>query len=305
MDKLTKEQKKHIYNKLEQAREIFSGTDAQFAKKYALSKTAYSRIKNGELDGVISDTNWYIIADKLNILAEGEEWKVAKTQVFEKVEEAISICQNESVGMLFCDECEIGKTFTAQYIASTRKHTYYVDCSQAKIPREFIPALAEALGLDTNGKLSEIKGAIKTALKIMSQKHKIVIILDEFGDLGYNAFLDVKEFYNSTAGRVGWLAMGADGLEYKMKKGIKNRKQGFREIFSRMGGKVRRATPIGEHKEDYYRNMIGQILVANGCPAEKLNEAINKCLVKGDDGSFYALRRIKVILKNIKGGQLL
>lgn len=300
MNELSSKQKQQFRAKLLQVRENFTGTDGQFAKIYGISKTAFSRIKSGEIDRVISDMSWYVIADKLNIADDDENWNIARTQVFTKVEQAVAMCREQGIGLLFCDECEIGKTTTAKYLSTTQKNTFYVDCSQTKTVSVFIHTLAQTLGLEATGKLEHIKSAIKTSIKIMSRQHKLVIILDEFGDLSYPVFLIVKELYNATEGKVGLLAMGADALAEKIRKGISHKKVGFKELKSRFGGKVLRAVPIGQEREAFYRDEVRMALEVNGCPKNKLNETVNKCLVKDDDGGFYAMRRAKVFIKKMR-----
>ena len=57
--------------------------------------------------------------------------------------------------MIRVDECGIGKTFTAKYLAKSRKNCFYVDASQGKsispVYKKY--TYAAAIGLETTGKI--------------------------------------------------------------------------------------------------------------------------------------------------------
>ena len=77
-----------------------------------------------------------------------------------------------------------------------------------------------------------------------------IIILDEAGDLQYDAFLEVKALWNATENYCGFYMMGADGLKEKMHRAINNRKVGYTEIFSRFGKRYGRVIPIDKAESD-------------------------------------------------------
>ena len=73
-----------------------------------------------------------------------------------------------------------------------------------------------------------------------------LIILDEAGDLQYEAFLELKALWNASEGACGWYMMGADGLRAKIRRNIDGEKVGYTEIFSRFGQRFNRITPENE-----------------------------------------------------------
>jgi type II secretory pathway predicted ATPase ExeA len=112
-----------------------------------------------------------------------------------------------------------------------------------------------------------------------------LVILDEAGDLQYDAFLELKALWNATERACGWFMIGADGLKEKMRRAIDNKKVGFTELFSRYGKRYARITPEGrEENERFARIQAAQIIKANA-PS---NVDVQKMLAK-TDGS---LRRI-------------
>ena len=115
--------------------------------------------------------------------------------------------------MILVDDCGIGKTFCSKHIVRKMRNAFYVDCSQAKTKISFVKLLARTLGVDDNGKHTEVKDNIKYALSVLESP---LIVLDEAGDLEYSTMLIIKELWNSAEGNAGWYMMGADGLKAKM-----------------------------------------------------------------------------------------
>lgn len=112
------------------ARPIWGGSDAKFAKFLGISGSQYSRVKNGDIDQVLSDTAWIAIARQLEVnLGDAPEWKTARTPVFEFINTQLDMCQREALGALLCDLSDIGKTWTAKVYAKNHKNVAYIDCS--------------------------------------------------------------------------------------------------------------------------------------------------------------------------------
>ena len=51
-----------------------------------------------------------------------------------------------------------------------------------------------------------------------------LVILDEAGDLQYEAFLELKALWNATERCCAWYMMGADGLKEKINRAIEGKK---------------------------------------------------------------------------------
>ena len=70
-----------------------------------------------------------------------------------------------------------------------------------------------------------------------------LIILDEAGDLQYEAFLELKALWNATERCCAWYMMGADGLKEKINRSIECKKVGYTEMLSRYGDRYSKVTP--------------------------------------------------------------
>lgn len=287
---LTYEYKTEVRTALLGRRDNFGGTDSAFAKIYGLSGAIYSRLKAGEIEKIISDSQWLQMGRELEIQTRKSTWKVVKTKVYENIEGSIQFCQHYSASMILVDDCGIGKTFSAKNVVKSLKNGFYVDCSQAKSKQLFIKLLAKTLGIDPKGKYVDVKANLKYYL---GQLDHPVIILDEAGDLEYTAFLELKELWNATDGFCGWFMMGADGLRSKIEKGINSKKVGFAEIFSRFSDEYIKLTPVGvADKKAFRQELLHQVATANHTGAESVDKLVKQCLDKET-----TLRHLDTLLK--------
>ena len=283
---ITNDAKKKIVAAMGEARPLFGGSDAKFAKWLGVSGSQYSRVKNGDLEQVLSDANWIAIARKLEVnLGDAPEWKTARTPVYAFITAQLEICQGEALSSLLCDLSDIGKTWTAKAYAKTHKNVAYIDCSLAKSKTLLIRKIAKEFGLGYTDKLSEVEATLTYYLK---QLEKPLIILDEAGDLHYEAWLEVKALWNATEGACGWYMMGADGLQAKIQRSIDCKKVGYTEIFSRFGKRYGRVVPEAAEGKELMRQTASMIIKANG-PTADVNAIIRKTM--GEDG-MPSLRRI-------------
>jgi hypothetical protein len=280
------ELKRKIASAMADARPMFGGSDAKFAKWLGISGSQYSRVKNGDVEQVLSDTNWIAIARQLEVnLGDAPEWKTARTPVYEFINAQLELCQQESLSSLLCDLSDIGKTWTARIYAKTHRNVAYIDCSLAKGKTLLIRQIARAFGLDNSGRLGDVEA--NTIYYLKSLDHPL-IILDEAGDLHNEAWLEVKALWNATEGACGWYMMGADGLKAKIQRSINCHKVGYTELFSRFGKRYGKVLPDGEEGRDMMRASAVMIAKVNG-GGEEAAKTVRKCM--GDDG-MPSLRRI-------------
>lgn len=293
------EYKQRVLNALFEARELFGNNDYNFATKFGINSSVYSQLKTAgkPIDNLIKDSQWINIGRKLNISLTQNSWKMARTEVFTQIEQEITFCKENSKAMIFVDDCEIGKTFTAQYLSKTLPNCFYVDCSQARSKHSLIRALGKCLGVD-GGSVVEIKERIKYTLSCGLPKP--IVILDEAGDLDKSAFLEVKELWNGTTGTCGWYMMGADGLKARIERGIHYQQVGFREIFSRFSSNYSRVTPTNpEERKRFYKNLIQTVLKANCEDSGKIPVLVNKCMTHNNSNTANSnggLRRAESLL---------
>ena len=285
---ITNELKQRILEKLARSRELFSGSDARFSVSIGINNAQYSRIKNGDTEKVLSEAQWISVARKLGVsLTELQEWKTVLTPVFEFVTRQLELCQRKSMSAIFCDLSDIGKTYAAKHYAKSNRNTVFVDCSQVKSKQKLIRFIAKEFGVGSNGKYSDVYEDLVFYLKTLPTP---LIILDEAGDLSYDAFLEVKALWNATESACGWYMMGADGLKEKIRRSIACKKVGYTEIFSRFGRRYGRLIPVArEESEKMLQASAAMIIKANSAEGTDVNRLLRGTL--GED-NVPSLRRI-------------
>lgn len=291
--------KQRALEALLEARKNYGGSDSAFAKTWNINSSVYSRIKNGEpIEGLLKDSHWLHIGRELGVSTGERQWKMARTEVYDMIEQDILFCKEYAKGRICVDDCGIGKTYSAKYLARTIKNCFYVDASQAKTKQAFVRLIARTIGTESQGRYTQVKAELKYCLKMLPNP---VIIIDEAGDLEYMAFLELKELWNATEGACGWYLMGADGLRAKINRGISNKKVGFRELFSRYSERYTTMVPTDrQEKIAFYKNLITQVLTANMANKAKLNEVVRRCLTADDLGNIGGLRRAESLLHIIQ-----
>ena len=292
--KITPEFKQQVMAALVSARDNFGGSDANFAKSYGLQPSAFSRLRKGDTDRLISDTQWLTLGRELGVNPHERKWNAAETDVFRTIRADVQFCQDNAKAMILVDDCAIGKTFTARILSKTVKNCFYIDASQCKTQQLFVKQFAKVLGIDHVGRYADLKSNIKYYLRMLE---KPVVIIDEAGDLNYRAFLELKEFWNASDGVCGWYMMGADGLRHKIEQGIQYRKVGFRELFSRYSDRFIKIIPSDRNERvEFYKKMITQVLSANIEDKSQLPQLVKKCLASDSSGDIGGLRRAESIL---------
>lgn len=293
MLQITPEFKDKVVKALMEQRANFDGAESAYARQWGISASVFNRLKNGERDGLIRDTAWLNIGRELSVSNSERKWNMARTDVFNIIEEDIAFCKLYSKARICVDECGIGKSYAAKYLSRTLKNCFYVDASQARTKQLFVRLIAKTVGVEHTGRYADVKGNIKYYLRMLPNP---MIIIDEAGDLDYNAFLVLKELWNATEGTCGWYMMGADGLRNKIERGIAHKQVGYKEIFSRYSERYTSVVPSGTtDRMSFYRKLITDVLSVNMTDTTNLNGIVKRCLAT-DGGTISGLRRAESLL---------
>jgi len=276
---ITKEYRTKVQNALSRYRENYpSLSDAKFAKMINLSASVYSRLKNGETEKIASDSFWIEQGRKLDVSVYEKDWNIARTTVYNEIEQNIEFCQEHKKATILIDECGIGKTFCTKHIIKNRKNAYYIDCSQAKTKSQFIRYVAQKLGIDNTGKLYDVKENLKYYINLMEDPF---IALDDAGYLDTNVLVEIIEIWNATENQCGWLMIGDDSLQNKFERGLRSRKVGFKALFSRFSDEFIHYVPMGkEDQTNFYKQLIGDVASVNLKDKSKINKMVKLCLKK-------------------------
>jgi len=247
------------------------------AVKLNLSVEEFKEAIRGRDLNFITDAKWIGIAQKLNVnLKEQPRHETAMTKTVVYLLKQFEICQKSKTGGLFCDLSDIGKTEAAKYYVATRPGAYRIDCSIFKNKRRLVHEIARQLEVPKKRNYGETYDAL--VWQINNSPEDILIILDEFGDIQYDAFLEVKGLWNATEGNCGWFQLGADALKVKFDRGKDNQVVGYHENFSRFGAKYQKCIneDVEGRKKDL-RTQAALIAKLNAPEGADIQRLVNEC----------------------------
>ncbi|MBQ7663426.1 MAG: ATP-binding protein [Prevotella sp.] len=287
---ITNEIKKRIMTAIADNRVNYP-SDSKHAASLGISAAVYSQLKQGQTVKVLSEANWIQMARRLGVeLRPGMDWKTAKTATFKYIWAQLTMCQKSSLSAIMCDVPNIGKTFTAREYVKGHRNAIYVDCSQVKTKRALVRKIAKEFGVGTNGTFGDVYEDLVFYIRTVDQP---LIVLDEAGDLAYEAFLELKALWNATERCCAWYMMGADGLKAKIERNVKGEKVGFAEMLSRYGDRYCRVTPDAEKDRNVFLREQARIVAeANAPEGSDVQEIVLK--------TGGALRRVYTEIEKVK-----
>lgn len=289
---ITTENKKKILAAIT-ANRVNYPSDAKHAASLGITTSVYSAVKNGQTERVLSDANWISIARRLNVSLRGEmEWKAAQTSTFKYINAQLEFCQQAGLSGILCDIPNIGKTFTARYYVAHHANAVYIDCSQVKTKVRMVKKIASEFGVGTHGRYVDIFEDLVYYLRSIDSP---LIILDEAGDLQYEAFLELKALWNATERCCAWYMMGADGLKEKINRSIECKKVGYTEMLSRYGDRYSKVTPDDGREREKFLNEQARVVAKVNAP-----EGTDIALVVRKSGG--GLRRVYTEIEKLKRG---
>lgn len=291
---ISKEIKERIAAAVAADRENYP-SDNKHAVALGISPSVYNAIKKGNYEKQVSDAGWVGIARRLGVvLREEMEWKAAETPTFRFIMAQLGLCQESGVSAILCDIPNIGKTFTARAYVKAHKNAVYIDCSQVKTKRKLVRKIAKEFGVTSIGSYYDVYEDLVAYMKTLDTP---LVVLDEAGDLQYEAFLELKALWNATERCCGWYMMGADGLRAKIARNVEGMKVGYAEMLSRFGDTYSRVTPEDEKER-------GKFLKAQAAIVAKVNAPEGADVMQIVHGSGGGLRRVYTEIEKLKKVEL-
>ena len=260
---ITNEVKQRIAGAIASDRENYP-SDNRHATALGISASVYNAIKRGNYDRQVSDAGWVGLARRLGVQLRAEmPWTAAKTPTYVFISKQLEACQTSGLSAILCDMPNIGKTFTAKAYVGQHRNAVYVDCSQVKTKLKLVRFIAKEFGVGANGRYSDVYADLVAYLRTIDTP---LIVLDEAGDLSYEAFLELKALWNATERCCAWYMMGADGLKEKINRAIEGKKVGYTEMLSRYGDTYSRVTPDDARERDKFLRAQAAIVAKVNAP---------------------------------------
>ena len=237
---------------------------------------------------ILSD-NWDLISDDMwrNVGAQvgydRREWAVVPTRGFNMMYKVLGDAQDNSLVIAVVGDAGSGKTEAVRCYTSQNRNVYHLLCSEYWNRKLFMAELLQSLGIDNGGTVGEMMADAVQALK---KKDCPLIILDEADKLSDQVLYFFITMYNKLEDQCGILLTATDYLEKRIRRGVRNSRKGYKEIYSRIGRKFV-AVPLANAGD------ISAICEANGV-SDRTN--IHKIIEDSD----CDLRRVKRLVYALK-----
>lgn len=241
-------------------------SQARYARSIGLDKADISNLKGKKWQTspqLIGAQKWVRMARASGFVKnEEQKWTTAETKVKRFVDRQLTICKQLGFTSILVDEAGIGKTYACREFATHTPSVFYLDCSNYRTRTRFIEAIARVVGIQPSGRYDDI---LADSIYSLSMIDSPLVILDEAGDLEDKAMMEFRRMYNSLEGRCGFYLVGSDGLKARIERGLRLKKAGYKEVFSRFGKNFSRIMPLQlQDQVQEYREMGEEILKING-----------------------------------------
>lgn len=265
----------------------FRASGFQSRKRYATSinitSSDFSNLENEKWkqnDRLFSAQKWVRIAREVGYEFNARQsWNTAETMTYRAIRRQLEMCAKDGLSAIFCDEAGLGKTHAAREFCANTPNAFYVNGGSFPRKVAFIRALATAVGI--NPDKSKVEDVLMDTVMYLKALPHPVIVIDEAGDLHNNTYLLLKRIYNELEFQCGLYMIGARGLKKRIDSAIRNRTNGFEEVYSRFGGRFTTVLPDGaKERKEFLRKEALLVADANGLHD---NERINRILSRDFD----------------------
>ncbi len=277
---------------------------AKQADRLGINKGTLSVVLNKSWLGnsrLLSDKKWIEIANKIGFDL-SSDWGVAETDTFLILSSMFDFCKNHSATAAFCDFAGIGKSFAANTYADRHSHVYVLEGSKAEKKGNFIRSLATIVGVANRGSLDFMLEQSIKELK-SNRMNKPLLIFDEAGDFSPGVYKLLKRLYNELEDMCGMIFIGAEDFKINIQKGIRQQKNAFAEVWSRIGGKASSAIDTDITKRvDFYKRQTLAICEANGVTGSEAIKILATVVVDEgrNKGVIGDMRRVKKEILKLK-----
>lgn len=281
MNKLTVEQKNAIRESL-QAYIASYGSQNKAANSLDVAAATLSAINKGDY-AKISDEMWLKLSTKIGGTTQGEAVMVETS-----VTRDLSFCMAENRAnrdfIWAISPAGSGKTVVAK-VARQQTNTFYILCDEDMKKKEFALEFARSAGIRVNSS-KNARSIIMEVVEYIREHKDVLIIFDEADKLSdniLNYFITIFNYFEDMEGNqsVGIQFISTDYIATRMERGLRYKKKGYQELWSRLGAKfyeVDKNTP----------NDVEAICRARGVMGQRdINEVIKEA-----DRTNYDLRRV-------------
>lgn len=206
------------------------GSQSKAAKALKMSAPMISQMLTGDWDK-IADQQWLAAAAGMGF--RGERWEAVETADFRTLVAILDDARENSLAMAITGAAGTGKTFAVRHFAETRGDVFVVSCDSYWTRKDFVEELLAAMGEDPAG--LTLAGLTRKAVRRLRTTDRPLVVLDEADKLSDKVLCAFVTLYNALEGICGIVMVATSHLDKKLRGGVRRNKQGYNEIWSRLG----------------------------------------------------------------------
>lgn len=233
-----------------------------------VSEATVIQIMNGNWDK-IADKMWRNVAKQLGV---GQrQMKLVETLDFQTMFLVFDTAKEEGATLAVVGNAGSGKTSVSKMYRQLHRQSnaFYIECREYWNKKTFLSKVLQEMGRSDAG-MNAVE-MMETIVREMRKLHQPLLIMDEIDKLPDPVLKFFITFYNELNGMCGFVWLSTNNIEKRMRKGLATNRNGYQELYSRIGSKFIHLT--GANSKE-----IAQICRANGVTdPEDVNTIINEC----------------------------
>ncbi len=251
-----------------------------------ISAGTLSAILNGKHEA-ISEEMWRNIASQIVMPSVSSEWQFVETHAYQEIVYALKDAQEFKGVRWITGDAGCGKTTTARLYTAENREAFTVLCDKDMRKGDFIREMARKVGFKYTG--MRLRDILDTVIERLMRMENPLLIFDEGDKLKNEVFYLFINIYNRLEDKCGIVFMSTSYIQRRMARGTNGAKEGYDEIFSRIGKKFFELEPTSA------------VDVAAICQANGLNDRrqIDRIIEEADEKSFD-LRCVKTAIHREK-----
>ncbi|MBT9921341.1 MULTISPECIES: ATP-binding protein [Bacteroides] len=250
-----------------------------------ISVGTVSNILNGLYEKISDDMFRNVASQVKNINTPG--WQIVETGAYQEITGVLSDAQRWRNVTWVVGEAGCGKSTTSRVYLQEHKEVFYILCSEDMKKGDFVREIARTVGIRTEG--CNIREVWSLILDDIIQMDAPLLVFDEADKLTEPVFHYFISLYNKLEEKCGVVFLSTDYIAKRISNGLKYRKPGYKEFYSRIGRKFYELEPTDAR--DVYA-----ICTANGVTEKKDID----CVIKEAAGCEFDLRRVKKSIHKVK-----
>lgn len=208
------------------------GSQNKAATSMNVSSATVSKMLAGDWEN-ISDEMWRTVAAQTG--HDSRPWTMGDTRALRRMDFLLSSAKADCLTIAVTGDAGCGKTESIRSFVRRERNVYHLCCSEYWNRRTFMGKLLQTMGVDPMG--SSVGDMMDEIIDTLKRTDHPLVVLDEADKLSDTVLYFFISLYNQLEGSCGIVLCATSYLEKRIRRGIRLRKKGYEEIYSRIGRK--------------------------------------------------------------------